>query len=83
MVGMAASKVVKRRKLDEDRKEARIVLRVTEAQKGVLEAAAKVRGLTLSSWVLTSALEASGAVGGGDAPESTPAFDGQRRVKMK
>jgi uncharacterized protein (DUF1778 family) len=62
---MAAGKRAKRatpkdrRKADEDRKDRSIQIRVTDEQKETLTAAAKRRGLGLSSWMLSVSLEAA------------------------
>ena len=50
---------MKRRKLKADRKEATILIRLTDAQKATIAAAATSAGLGLSGWVLSLALEAA------------------------
>jgi uncharacterized protein (DUF1778 family) len=48
--------MTKRRKPKSDRKEATILIRLTDEQKGALTAAAKKAGLDLSSWMRSLAL---------------------------
>ena len=50
---------MKRRKPKADRKEATILIRLTDAQKVTIAAAATRAGLGLSGWVLFTALEAA------------------------
>lgn len=57
-----------RRKPKAQRKDEKILIRITAAQKRVLEVAAERAGLSLSSWMRSVALRAAGD----EAPPATP-----------
>lgn len=60
--------MVKRRKLKADRKEDRIILRCTVAQKETLATAAALRGMGVSTWLLSLGLEQAARTPGRPSP---------------